>query len=131
MTTDLLNHIRNLNAKAAAWVAEDPKNRMAGILVEEAEYWNRMGIITVEQFKHYNLVCEAFESIRSAYGYKPSWSGLDGMTDEALKAEIKICYDQFKADERLKEAEELAHKQATEKAMAVHSGWSIGELISA
>jgi len=129
MTNELLAHIRNLNAKSAAWVAEDPEHRMAGSLVEEAEHWNSIGITTVEQFEHYNLVCTTYELTRSAFGYKPSWEGLNGMTDKDLQKEIDFLGEQCKRQLESEQQEEIDHNTAVENAMTVHSGWSIGELI--
>lgn len=77
---------------------------------------------------HHILVSEAYESHKEAYGYRPSWSALDAMTDVELRTEI----DQHAAIIRLKMAEEYriereeaeaaaeearAHAEAIDKAM--------------
>jgi hypothetical protein len=101
MTNDqqnLLNHLNAIKTKTEAWVAEDPTNRWACYPVTDLAHWAAYGITTVEQFEHHSLVGEAFELTRSAFGYKPSWAGLDGMTNEALKAEIASLADMVKRE---------------------------------
>ncbi len=79
---------------------------------------------------HYNLVCDVFELTRSIYGYKPSWSHLDSLTDDVLKAEVEFLMNHLRLERAAEEAAERAHVEATERAMTVHSGFSIGELVS-
>lgn len=47
----LQSHIEARNAKSAAWVAEDPENRCASMMVSDPEYWAEMGVTTVEEFE--------------------------------------------------------------------------------
>jgi len=82
-----IDKIKELNDKSRAWVAEDPENRCAGLLVEEAEYWAESGITTYEQMEKYLLVSDVFEGTRDVYGYKPNWSDLQAMSIEELEAE--------------------------------------------
>ena len=128
---DLLTHLTEIKNKTEAWVAEDPKNRWACYPVVDLAHWAQYGITTVEQYEHHSLVGEAFELTRSAFGYKPSWAGLDGMTNEALKAEIAFLAEECKRQVELERAEELAHENAVKAAMTVHTGFTIGELIGA
>ena len=71
MMNELVTHIQNLNAKTQAWVNEDPKNRFAGMLVDEPEHWARYDVHTVAQFEHYMAATELYEATKSKYGYKP------------------------------------------------------------
>ncbi len=132
MTNDqslLLAHLNGIKAGVEAWVAEDPKNRWACYPAVDLEMWASQGITTVAQYEHHSLVSEAFELTRSAFGYKPSWAGLNEMTDEDLRIEIASLIKECKRQIQDERAEELAHEAATKKAMTVHSGFSIGELI--
>lgn len=132
MTNDqkaLLDHLTAIKVKTEAWVAEDPKNRWAAYPAIDLELWANLGITTVAQYEHHNLVCTAFEATRSAFGYKPSWAGLDNMTNEALETEIAFLSEECKRQAEDERAEELAHEKAVKEAMTVHSGFSIGELI--
>lgn len=126
----LLAHLLAIKAQILAWVAQDPQNRWACYPTTEVAHWNQQGIFTVAQYEHHSLVCNAFESIRSAFGYKPSWSGLDSLSNEALQAEIDTCSRVVRAEIDAEQAEEAAHKAATEAAMAHQSGWAIGQLVS-
>ncbi len=125
---ELLAHLTEIQTKTEAWVAEDPQNRWATIPVVDLEHWSKIGITTVAQYNHYNLVCETFELTRSAFGYKPSWTHLDSMSDEDLNKEIDFLAGECKRRMEFEQAEELAHEKAIVESTTIHSGWSIGEL---
>lgn len=102
MTTDsanLLAHLEAENAKTLAWVAEAPAQRWATTWMTDLEAWAEMGVHSVEDFIKYQHVSYVYETTREVYGYKPSWSGLMGLTLDEVKAE---------ADRISKEAEEYA-----------------------
>ena len=127
---DLLTHLTEIKDRTEAWVAEDPANRWACYPVVDLAHWAQYGITTVEQFTHYNLVCEVFEATRSAFGYKPNWGGLNQLSNTELQRELEelnTILERQMADER---AEEAAHIAATERAMTRTSGFPIGELVS-
>jgi hypothetical protein len=86
---ELVTHIRNLNAKTQAWVDEDPKNRWAGMLVDESEHWARYDVHTVAQFEHYMAATNLYEATKDKYGYKPNWSRLKAMSTEQLEEALK------------------------------------------
>ena len=44
----LINEIKARNIKTKAWVAEDPKNRWAGLYPEDEAHWVERGITTLE-----------------------------------------------------------------------------------
>jgi hypothetical protein len=136
---DLTNHIKKLNEKTTAWVAEDPKNRWASMFTEDLEHWTKIGVTTPEEFDKYLLVVDVYELTRSAYGFKPSWSHLMNSSKESLENEIKILHTVLENNaaevkaarilrKKLARLEELAHKEAVEKAMTPSTGWTIGEL---
>lgn len=135
MTDELLAHLTEIRRKTEAWVAEDPKNRWATVPTEDLEHWEKLGITTVAQYEHYNLVCTAYELTRSAFGYKPSWVHLAEMSSEELRKEIdflseqcKLQIEDEKRQEELERQEELAHEAAVKDAMTVRSGFSIDEI---
>lgn len=80
---------------------------------------------------HYNLVCDVFELTRAVFNYKPSWFGLERMSNEELIAVRSILAEECKRQIEDERAEELAHENAVKAATTVHSGFSIGELIGA
>lgn len=87
--TALVNHIRSLNEKTLAWVAEG-EGRWACTFVEDLEHWAGSGVNTVEDFVKYNLATEIYEATKSVYGYKPNWSALMSRTVEELEEEANV-----------------------------------------
>jgi hypothetical protein len=82
---DLIIHIRELNNRTRAWIAEDPANRGAGMLAEDLEHWNRYGVHTVEQFEHYMAAADYSDMYKDKYGYRPNWARLSAMSIEELR----------------------------------------------
>lgn len=87
--TALVNHIRSLNEKTLAWVAEG-EGRWACTFVEDLEHWAESGVYTVLDFTKYNLATEIYEATKSVYGYKPNWSTLMSCTVEQLESEAAV-----------------------------------------
>lgn len=46
-------YARELNAETRRWISEDPENRAAGMLAEDASHWAGYGIITVQAMGAY------------------------------------------------------------------------------
>jgi hypothetical protein len=72
MTADqkeLLSEIKRMNARSRAWVAEDPKNRWAGILTEDIAYWAKSGIVSVADFDEMERLEAAKEARKASYNY--------------------------------------------------------------
>lgn len=86
---ELTAHIQKINAKTQAWINEDPKNRCAGMLVDEPEHWARYDIYTVAQFEHYMAALDLYEATKAHHGYKPDWRSLMAMSTEELIEAIK------------------------------------------
>lgn len=78
---------------------------------------------------HEELVITAWELTRSAFGYKPNYVAMDRMNDDELRKEIEFLSAECKRQVEAERQEELDHEAAVEKAMTVHSGFTIGELI--
>lgn len=64
---DLSTYIETLNAKTAAWVAEDPDNRWAGMLVSTVEHWAEYGITSIREFNAYLDAEDAKEARKNSY----------------------------------------------------------------
>ena len=86
--TDLLNHIKALNAETQAWVDAVP-GRGAGFLTEDLAHWSEYGITTPMEFDMYMLKCTIVDIHKSVYGFKPSWIGLGEMSMEELQKELE------------------------------------------
>ena len=108
-------HIAKKNAAIKAWV-DEKEGRWATYHVEDPEFWNKDGIYTPEQYDHYNLVADVFETTRDVLGYKPHWGQLYKMSDEELRAELDYLYRQARAEREEEEKEEASFKQGRDEA---------------
>jgi len=110
----LAEHLRNMNAKTEAWVAEDPDNRWAGLIVEDLAHWAEMGITTVAQFERYEMETSIWDLYKEVNGFRPRGYDFKSMSD----AELTRMYDGLLEDLRLeneREAEYLAHIREVEE----------------
>lgn len=98
-------------------------------LVTDLAYWAGYGVYTVAQLDHHFLACEAFEAHQEAWGFKPSWSHLISLSDEALCKEIDDCVRKMRLDAEYEREEEQAHKRAVSAALTPSTGWAIGDLV--
>lgn len=80
---------------------------------------------------HEQLMVTAWELTREAFEYKPNWMGLNRMSDDELRTEIDFLSGVIRRKMEEERQEELDHEAAVAKALTVHSGFSIGELIKA
>ena len=87
VSKELLNHIKAANLKTRAWVAEDPKNRWAGLYPEDVRHWEDRGIFTLAQLERDELITHIYEGHKDAYGTKGRHYDFDAMSLEQLKAE--------------------------------------------
>jgi hypothetical protein len=100
--TNLITHIQNLNAEKAAWVAEDPDNRWAGMWVENIQHWNSMDIFTLEDFELYNVKAEYYDLYKEVHGTR---SGSRWVWDK----ELNVTF------EEVRKALDLLEEYAVEK----------------
>lgn len=86
---ELIAHIEAQNAKAKAWMDEQP-GRWAGMLVTDPEHWAEMGILTVEDFQR-EMAIEAYHDIyKDRYGVRPRHVNFDEMTLEEIEEDLKL-----------------------------------------
>lgn len=81
----LIEHIKSLNAKTLAWVAEDPANRWSTTLVEDPAHWATYGVTTVEEFERHTLEGSIWDLYKDAHGVRPRGYDFKAMTTEQLK----------------------------------------------
>lgn len=86
---EVIAEIKRLNAETAAWLAEDPEHRAAGILTEDPEHWAEYGINTVEDLHNYFDACAEREAQKAAYDWEPDLDWL--AAEEARLAEELIA----------------------------------------
>lgn len=109
-------HIKAINDKTRAWIAEKPESRGAAMPEEDPAMWHEYGIYTPEQFDHYMLVSDVFEAIRSYEGRKPHWGHLNSLSDEELKQERDKIYAQLRAEREREEQEKREFRQKRNEA---------------
>ena len=83
---ELTAHIKAENAKTAAWIAEDPDNRWAGMIVEDPAHWADYGITDVAGYERHMMIETYIDLYKSVNGVKPRWVNFDEMSDEELKS---------------------------------------------
>lgn len=110
----LAQYLADRNAATLAWIAEDPDNRWAGLIVEDLSHWAEMGIYTVEQYQRYDLETLVWEMYKDATGFRPRHMDFKSMSDEDLRKEAdylgRQIEHQIEADKEW-EAEEMAYAQ--------------------
>lgn len=77
--------LRKRNAKAEAWVAEDPDNRWAGTLTEDLAHWAEYGVTTADELERHLLVGEIWDSYKDLNGIRPRHMDLNSMSVEQLR----------------------------------------------
>ena len=109
---ELMAHIKAENIKTKAWVAEDPKNRWAGLYPEDEAHWVERGITTLEALERDELECYIYDAHKTAFGVKGRHYRFSEMSLQELKDEAD--YISRACDEQL-ELEARMEKEATER----------------
>jgi len=106
---NLATYIKSRNSVTLAWIAEDPANRGACLIVDDLNFWAQQGITTVEQFERDSLVslyCDLYEDAHN--GFSPSSiDSIKSMTNEQIEKECEWLRECIKGQAKA-EAEELA-----------------------
>lgn len=109
---ELMAHIKAENVKTKAWVAEDPKNRWAGLYPEDEAHWVERGITTLEALERDELECYIYDAHKTAFGVKGRHYKFSEMSLQELKDEAD--YISRACDEQLA-LEAKMEKEATER----------------
>jgi len=113
---ELMAHIKAENAKTQAWVAEDPKNRWAGLYPEDEAHWVERGITTVEDLERDELATYIYEGHKDAFGVKGRHYDFEAMSLEDLRSEADYISRSVKEQMELEanmEAEAVARYEAS------------------
>ena len=109
---ELMAHIKAENVKTKAWVAEDPKNRWAGLYPEDEAHWVERGITTLEALERDELECYIYDAHKTAFGVKGRHYDFKAMSLQELKDEAdyisKACDEQLALEAKME-------KEATER----------------
>lgn len=111
----LLELIESKNAKTAAWVAEDPANRWAGMITTDLDHWAEYGVHTAEDYERYELETYIYEGHKDAFGVKGRHYDFSSMSMDELRAEADYISDAVARQmdaERKQEEEDLASFKA-------------------
>jgi len=84
---ELMAHIKAENIKTKAWVAEDPKNRWAGLYPEDEATWVERGITTLEALERDELETYIYDEHKTAFGCKGRHYNFKAMSLQELKDE--------------------------------------------
>jgi hypothetical protein len=106
----LAEHLAALNAEKLAWIAEDPNNRWTGLYVEDLAHWAEIGVLTVRDFKRYELESTIWELYKDVTGIRPRHMDIKSMSYEELESECDLLYrmleDEIKREEEWQRQEE-------------------------
>ena len=83
----LIKEIKARNIKTKAWVAEDPKNRWAGLYIEDEAHWQERGITTLDALERDELATYIYEGHKDAFGVKGRHYNFEAMSLQELKDE--------------------------------------------
>ena len=112
MLQELITEIKSRNEKTKAWVAEDPKNRWAGLYPEDEAHWVERGITTLEALERDELECYIYDAHKTAFGVKGRHYRFSEMSLQELKDEAdyisRACDEQMELEARME-------KEATER----------------
>ena len=118
----LAAYLAERNAATLAWIAEDPDNRWAGLIVEDLDFWAEMGIYTVEQYKRHDLESLVWDMYKDAMGFRPRHIDFASMTLEELEAEAdslgRMIESQIQADADYEEYIKVVEAQDMEERAA-------------
>ena len=123
MLNELITEIKKRNAKTEAWVAEDPKNRWAGMYPTDEAHWVEREITTLEELERSELEEYIYDAHKTAFGVKGRHYNFKAMSLQELKDEAdyisKACDEQMKLEAEM-EAESIERfKKAIADTIAV------------
>jgi hypothetical protein len=115
---ELMAHIKAENLKTQAWVAEDPKNRWAGLYPEDEAHWVERGITTLEALERDELATYIYEGHKDAFGVKGRHYNFEAMSLQELKDEADYISRSVKEQMALEADMEKEAVDRFEKAIA-------------
>lgn len=117
----LIQHIREINEKTQAWVAEDPESRLAFLVDENLDRLADRGITTPEEFDLSEARTQLWDYYKEIHGIRPRWMNVWEMSMDEVQAELDSLSRSAKYFAELeREAEEaaLAEEEATQELLA-------------
>lgn len=113
-----------LNEKTRAWIAEDPENRGAFLIVEDEAHWASQGVHTGMDLERFRAASALSDTYKERYNIRPRCYNYDEMSLAELQAETeRLSFGEdesrsFPLDELIDE-QEAALQVAYDDAMAL------------
>ena len=123
---ELMAELAKRNAKTEAWVAEDPKNRWAGLYSMDEAHWVERGITTLEDLERDELATYIYEGHKDAFGVKGRHYNFEAMSLEELKAEADYISRSVKEQMELEEQMEKEAIERFEEAVTKYEAMGAG-----
>tara|TARA_B100000902_G_scaffold35468_2_gene42572 strand:+ start:208 stop:723 length:516 start_codon:yes stop_codon:yes gene_type:complete len=102
---ELLQEIKSRNIKTKAWIAEDPKNRWAGLYPEDEAYWVERNITNLDELERDELATYIYDAHKTAFGTKGRHYNFNAMSLQELKDEAdyisKACDEQMELEAKM------------------------------
>ena len=102
---ELLQEIKSRNIKTKAWIAEDPKNRWAGLYPEDEAYWVEREITNLDELERDELATYIYDAHKTAFGTKGRHYNFNAMSLQELKDEAdyisKACDEQMELEAKM------------------------------
>ena len=102
---ELLQEIKSRNIKTKAWIAEDPKNRWAGLYPEDEAYWVERKITNLDELERDELATYIYDAHKTAFGTKGRHYNFNAMSLQELKDEAdyisKACDEQMELEAKM------------------------------
>lgn len=126
MLKELIKEIKSRNEKTEAWVAEDPKNRWAGMYPTDEAHWVERGITTLEELERSELEEYIYDAHKTAFGVKGRHYNFKAMSLQELKDEAdyisKACDEQMKLEAEIEARDLESFKALVQKTIADGAG---------
>lgn len=119
----LAAYLTERNAATLAWIAEDPDNRWAGLIVEDLAHWDAMGIYTVEDFQRHELVSLIWDMYKEVTGCRPRHMDFKSMSMEELRKEADYLGRQMEASIEADAQWEEEMEEMRKHDEALHAEW--------
>jgi hypothetical protein len=126
----LAEYLAEKNAKAAAWVAEDPDNRWAGTLTEDLAHWAEYGVTTADELERHLLVGEIWDIYKSINGIRPRWINFNEMSDAELREMRDSLIDEGREQREMELRAEREEEERKARLLAPAPAITLGDFFN-
>lgn len=126
----LAEYLAEKNAKAAAWVAEDPENRWSSGYITDLEHWAEYGITTVEEFVRQELIGDIWDIYKSINGIRPRWINFNEMSDAELRKMRDSLIDEGREQREMELRAEREEEERKARLLAPAPAITLGDFFN-